>query len=368
MELHVLTYNIFVRPPGVRSNGCNDWKTERLLDFLTAAHAGRFDVICLQEMFGFASRRRTVAIERAKLLGFSYHAFPSTSMRHLLKGKIIDSGLLVLSRYPIVSSRTCVYDHGCDVDALTNKGALHVTVDVHGRMVDFITTHLQASYVHKSEAQNAKSVQVRQNQVAQLRQMIDQCPNSHCLVLGDLNVDGHDASEYEDMCQGLFDNMMYRDVYLAHHGRHHVTVGDTVEEPDMNASIVADPHELDEPESGNQLVNQTQFDNQKRKQQTSSKYRETVLTSSADWGCRKALDYIFSVSKQADVENVAAIEPVSAAVEYFFVQDRPYTQLSDHYGISAVFRLSQDKSSNGPHQRSNSTILNADSIYNNMIH
>jgi hypothetical protein len=50
----VLTYNLYLRPPLVNSNG-NDYKNERLAEFIKLIP--KYDVICLQEVFALGNSR-----------------------------------------------------------------------------------------------------------------------------------------------------------------------------------------------------------------------------------------------------------------------------------------------------------------------
>jgi len=71
-SLRLLTYNIFIRPPGITNNS-NDFKNERLQLFIKNELC-KFDIVCLQEMFGSFSFRQSQLISEAKKLGFLYHS------------------------------------------------------------------------------------------------------------------------------------------------------------------------------------------------------------------------------------------------------------------------------------------------------
>lgn len=74
-KLSVLTYNVFCRPPLIHTNG-EDYKNQRLEDLfceLDGARLARYDVICLQELFGLCTMRRRRVIEWARKLGFCYY-------------------------------------------------------------------------------------------------------------------------------------------------------------------------------------------------------------------------------------------------------------------------------------------------------
>ena len=92
-EVKILSYNIFLRPPPVKNNK-SDHKNDRVHEFSKILHD--FDIICLQEMFGFLNRRKHNLINAAAKAGFAYIAeSPAPSF---FSSYLIDGGLLVLSR------------------------------------------------------------------------------------------------------------------------------------------------------------------------------------------------------------------------------------------------------------------------------
>jgi hypothetical protein len=93
-HIRILSYNIFLRPPPIKNNE-NDWKNERLADFIKLLE--NFDVICLQEMFGAFNSRKQELIKYANKSGlFFYCDSPSPSF---FSTCLVDGGLLILSRY-----------------------------------------------------------------------------------------------------------------------------------------------------------------------------------------------------------------------------------------------------------------------------
>ncbi|KAJ2010070.1 hypothetical protein IWW57_007065, partial [Coemansia sp. S610] len=63
-RLRILTQNMFMRPPLIKTNK-SDWKDERL-DYFIDNILGNYDVVCLQEMFEFASSRRSRLLAAAE--------------------------------------------------------------------------------------------------------------------------------------------------------------------------------------------------------------------------------------------------------------------------------------------------------------
>jgi endonuclease/exonuclease/phosphatase family metal-dependent hydrolase len=361
----LLSYNIFERPPFIHNNS-NDYKNERLEDFIN--ELGHFDVICLQEMFWFGSRRWSWLASEARKRGF--HVFsPPTPWSSLLRLRLVDSGLTILTRFPILKSHFIVFSVGSDVDRFVAKGACTVVLDLesssrsnvfqpfsspttcsplspekrtetdkdgkdddedtvrvpgisfapedHSTRVVVITTHIQASYAKDPpESMNRK---VRMQQLHELKDFIVDMhrlyPRYSVMLCGDLNVngrsskhDGKDSEDYELMMNVLFDDLK-RDMGCnvidilrhIHDGMHPITSGDTVEEEED--SRVLSP-------------------------------RETQLTHIKEQTKMQRLDYIFLM----EFPESTRLAVVSGRVEEFFIADRPYTQLSDHYGVVGVFQ------------------------------
>ena len=94
ISLKLLTYNLFLRPPGIKTN-FSDYKDDRLEDFLAEMH--EFDIICLQEVFGTLSSRKERLIKKAIKNGFYFvESSPDPSF---FSHYLIDGGLVLLSRF-----------------------------------------------------------------------------------------------------------------------------------------------------------------------------------------------------------------------------------------------------------------------------
>jgi hypothetical protein len=92
--VNILAYNIFLRPPLVKNNE-SDHKDARLKEFIKLLP--QFDIICLQEMFGFLNKRKHKLIRCAAKAGFLYYA--DSVSPSFFTSFVVDGGLLVLSRY-----------------------------------------------------------------------------------------------------------------------------------------------------------------------------------------------------------------------------------------------------------------------------
>ncbi|OMH86387.1 Sphingomyelinase [Zancudomyces culisetae] len=206
VKVRLLTQNIFMRPPLINNNG-DDFKQERL-DWFIKNVLDKYDVICLEEMFKFGSGRKTQLIKAAKARGLVYNATTPS------KGFFdfgIDSGLLILSRYPIEHKESIQYPRGVHSDALSLKGALYARIKVEkennlsvsnsssadsdsstSKYLNIFVTHTQASYTNT--ALTEPSVRVRLSQFHMLRKFMDKVLKTTykvgepLIILGDLNV------------------------------------------------------------------------------------------------------------------------------------------------------------------------------------
>jgi endonuclease/exonuclease/phosphatase family metal-dependent hydrolase len=125
-EFNVLTLNVWVRPPGICKNVfAQDRKDARLKLIARFLSGSNFDVVCLQEMFRFASTRR------AKLIKHCSPTFPY-SFGSTARGRTqpVDGGTLILSRHEIVGHGELPFpaDTLAQSDRLTKKGIIYAAV------------------------------------------------------------------------------------------------------------------------------------------------------------------------------------------------------------------------------------------------
>ena len=145
-SIRILTYNIFIRPPLIKNNE-DDWKDERLNDFIKEMH--NYDIICLQEMFSSFSFRKMKLISEAVKLGFFYYVeSDSPSVTSMC---LVDGGLIILSRFPIVNYCYSNYSGGVMVDQFVDKGVLYAQIRVKDSILHLFNTHLQASYTYSDD-------------------------------------------------------------------------------------------------------------------------------------------------------------------------------------------------------------------------
>jgi endonuclease/exonuclease/phosphatase family metal-dependent hydrolase len=333
-QVKVLSYNIFIRPPMIKNND-DDFKDERLLEFIKVMD--NYDVICLQEMFGSFSGRKSLLIQAAQERGFLYSAEspkPATFSTFL-----IDGGLLILSKFPISTQEFMTYPQGIGSDALAQKGVLYSEIMIGSSKLHLYNTHAQATYDG-----TAKYFIKRTEQFVCFKNFVNktlakQEYNDDDLVLftGDFNVNGRDSqklyvqemeqnpalsqftsqakangfSEYEAMISCLSDNHQdeLHDVLHKNNGEHPTTYGDYY----LNENMEKKPKEL-------------------------------ALTCKSTHCVDESLDYILRyVPRTTGSNDIKAKLPLtiiqeSAGVEKFLITGHPFDQLSDHYGVTVTLQ------------------------------
>jgi endonuclease/exonuclease/phosphatase family metal-dependent hydrolase len=163
-----------------------EYRAERIGTLLAA-----YDVIGLSEMFELG-RRRTVLETIAEQWEGSIHTVAVSPEKRSRFG--IDSGLVVVRRWPIIASHdmtfgndSSVETYGLLADGFAAKGALHARIrmpaDERGEhnCIEVFLTHLES-----------RDVAIRIEQYAMLAEFVGKwaAPDNPVLILGDLNTDG----------------------------------------------------------------------------------------------------------------------------------------------------------------------------------
>ena len=324
--IRLLTYNFFCRPPPVHSNK-SDYKDSRLNDFLVNLH--NFDIICFQELFTTLNDRKHKMIREAAKVGFKYHL--SSKVPSFFSKYLVDSGLLILSRYEIVESDYYDYFINISGDAVTNKGILYAKIKINDKYLFLFNTHLQASYFDESQTNIDCTIQVRMAQVEELVNFIynklltiskEEIINGNILVVGDFNIDAHDnryaklkyilpsynSTEYDILKLKLNKLGKAIDVMEKKYNDHLFTFGNNEKE---------------------------EYDH--------------TLTTKSDINIKQTLDYIWEIIPDFNLDiyncendsdeynnkkNKIQVLYDTLQVQEFLVKNRPYQQLSDHFGVS----------------------------------
>jgi endonuclease/exonuclease/phosphatase family metal-dependent hydrolase len=193
-SLRVITYNTQLLPLEILNKQANSpYRAKQ-----QATYLAQYDIVGLNEVFRTARRTDLLNTFR-ELWGADFHVVTPTESDQSSFG--LDSGLILLSRYPITESHTLTFgndsklrDRGLIADGYAKKGALHARVqytspDRTSIQIDCFVTHLESvDYALRSE------------QVAMLTQFVKQhaASKNPILLLGDFNIAG-DAADLKSV-------------------------------------------------------------------------------------------------------------------------------------------------------------------------
>ena len=333
-RIRLLTYNFFCRPPPINTN--IDYKDSRFNDFLD--HLKNFDIICFQELFTTLNDRKHKMIREGAIQGLKYYLAPNVPS--FFSKYLVDSGLLILSRYPIVEHDFYEYFLNISGDATTNKGVLYSKIEIKKNKFLFLfNTHLQSSYFDDTQENIDSTIKVRTKQTEELINFIynklliipkKDVKNGKVILAGDFNIDAHDNKFARQRYRIPKYNETEYNIFLKKINK----LGKAIDlmEKKYNDHIYT-------------------FGNNEKKEY------DHVLTGKADLNIKQTLDYIWEIIpdynlpifknemniNDDNIENneinnndngKIEIKYDSLKVQEFLITDRPYQQLSDHFGIS----------------------------------
>ncbi|KAJ3020945.1 Sphingomyelin phosphodiesterase 2, neutral membrane (Neutral sphingomyelinase) [Thoreauomyces humboldtii] len=318
----VLAYNFYLRPPPIQFAPWADYKEDRLSLFIHDS-LDQFDIFAMCETFGTLTSRRSRLVDAAAQHGIKYWAHGPE--RNWWKGKMVDSGLLVMSRYPIVKTDTTEYVVGTGPDSWASKGILYtqmLTQDSHGvnSRVHLFVSHLQATYIKNEDGDDlySEAATIRLQQFNLFRSYIEttlasttyNASSDAVLMAGDFNVPGapfgwqpeRDSREYIRMIETLRqDNGSIVDVFRKAEGRQTPTWRPWKQ-------VLGDQSPgSDDPEAPG-----------------------------------KRLDYLLQwqdMSVAGSTGTKLLLNVSETGVERFPVEGKNFEQLSDHSGVTSVLRM-----------------------------
>lgn len=183
-DISVLTWNTFLIPPPFNSTKQEERADLMSKKLLTIDH----DIIFFQEAF-LDAKRELIIKELASV--YPYNAVPK-------KGEGLfqfqDSGLFIVSKYPMTILDQVIFDDCVGTDCLASKSAILVEISLpNNKKIQMVDTHLQGW-------NDNEMINVRKKQLLQIKKMMDS--NSKFgiaqIIVGDLNIDGRTESEYAD--------------------------------------------------------------------------------------------------------------------------------------------------------------------------
>jgi endonuclease/exonuclease/phosphatase family metal-dependent hydrolase len=158
ISIKLLSYNTFMRPPPLGI--FLEYKEERL-NYLIENKFANFDIICLQEVFGNFNNRKNKLKNEMEKKGFKYSSTCYNCF--FCNGKIIDCGLLILSRYKILKTKFQSFETSTNIDSFSEKGILYCEINLTNNIpIHVFCLHMQASYTY---VPNENSIKVREKQL-----------------------------------------------------------------------------------------------------------------------------------------------------------------------------------------------------------
>lgn len=330
-KISFLNYNSFQKSQG-HNDVPNEYKTER--NTLFAEHEiKRFDIISLQEQFTFINPRPVRLLEKALENGFKY-AYKYQEPDYM-SNMIINGGLLILSRYPVVEADGRVFDPSIARDRIMAKGVIWAKIELPNKShVHVFNTHLLATFNDVPENVYIMCKLRAIDQIRQLRIFIQDKLNKHydkgdlAILCGDFNVDSLNDKfscgtlfnyvELDKKLESLlmaernelkfyehiltYNNNLFKlsHIYYRDHQYFPITIG---------------KYTVDD--NGNKIP------------------MEDVITAENERLDPLNLDHMYEliVNNREDNSKVW-VRPKSSKVEEFFVKNQVFMQLSDHYGLS----------------------------------
>ena len=187
-KIKILQYNVFWRPNIVHLNH-KEYSTERSKELLKVID--EYDILCLDEAFAYIGSPLTDFIKAARAKGFVYLA--RSEPCEIFSLYVIDSGVLILSKLPILSSDSIVYTLGCGSDMFMRKGAVYAKIQTSPNShINLFATNLQSNYVGgELDTRTVRNQQLRELLAFIRRTSIDSYP---ILIAGNLNINANNKT------------------------------------------------------------------------------------------------------------------------------------------------------------------------------
>ncbi len=186
--LRVLSWNIYMLPKPLITG-----QFMRVPKIVETLKRSNYDVLCLQEAFVKRVERRLKTDLAAE---YPYFANLPVYRKPL---KAANSGIVVMSKHPIRFAHGILYDEATGIDKTAQKGALLVEIEINGKPVQVVSTHLQSGNYKRSQ-------RIRDRQYLQIYERLlkpFERPGVPQIVAGDMNTEQRDSVRYRRMLRTL---------------------------------------------------------------------------------------------------------------------------------------------------------------------
>lgn len=178
-EIKIMTWNIFMVPPLIFKS-CQTERASLIAEYIQQINP---DILVLDETF--MKSTRTIIYDKLQI---SYPFSSTITKPGFFK---TNSGIWILSKYPISNQHAITYKKKKGSDIFAKKGAIFVNVSLQSKTIQIIGTHAQSLN---------KNNNTRKKQFLQLKQKMldkyfkDSIPQ---FIIGDLNCNYYDSTEYQ---------------------------------------------------------------------------------------------------------------------------------------------------------------------------
>lgn len=176
-----MTWNIFMVPP-IIFKSCQTERAYLIADYIRSKNP---DILVLDETF--------MKITRSIIINKLTDVYPYQSDITKKGFFKTNSGIWILSKFPILNQDFISYKKKTSSDIFAKKGATFLELEIDHKKVQIIGTHTQSLNKNKS----TRALQFQQLKSKMLNKYFnDSIPQ---FIVGDLNCDFYDTSEYNQM-------------------------------------------------------------------------------------------------------------------------------------------------------------------------
>ncbi|KAF4318897.1 hypothetical protein BBO99_00006233 [Phytophthora kernoviae] len=308
VKLSVGTYNVWMLPRKVSAftsvSPKKNTRARLIGDLLPPC-----DIWVLTECFDH--RARDTLLDKMAKAGYFFFS-PTVGHKRMNKSnmrKLLNGGVLLASKYPILSVRVKLFEGACaGADKLADKGVLYCKILKDGLLVHVFSTHFQAWDDPLSRSMRKMQMDMVKNF---MRAMDIDETNDTVLFVGDLNVNywlNKTTQEYDEMLS-LFE---------------------------ANDPSVVRPRKLGEVSATDKPVSAAEFKHC-RKYSFDPRVNALAADGLSSDGSLELLDYIlYSRTHRQPKEATSWIQPLTSSSPWSW-RGQPQYNLSDHFPVVSEF-------------------------------
>jgi hypothetical protein len=261
-KIKIISLNIFLRSHFIKNNNTNykgDYKFERLKEFVKIIN--EYDIILLQEIYINYSFYILYLFYKSYNLGFKFFTLPKCKLNSF---HLMDNGLLILSKFPILQSQTEYFIDSIYCDKLASKGFQYVKICLDSnysnsnysnsnyndtisndndtnnnndnnnnyqndqnnqndnsvtndkQIINIINLHMQSDYSYYKKIIDKKGNEIKIKQLNQIIKFITKHKLSNVFLIGDFNINYYEQNLYNNLIRNLksMNNLNYKTIDL----------------------------------------------------------------------------------------------------------------------------------------------------------